>query len=222
MSVDPFTSEPRHEHSDCDMLHDEIGCINQGLVPGGLSATVPVTNRTPSRQSDQLVSDLNINGVTTGGILSEESNIDIDNSSRKSLKTVIAKKMAFVTFFFVVAFSLKDVHLLHATDNLVLAMECGVSMFISTYFRLRGKEEHKILDCKGTDVPKISCSYILDVRQPACFDPLSYIRELSLPTIVPALELCTEVHGYNHELLMLWVSCFTYARTGLITRRSVD
>jgi hypothetical protein len=58
--------------------------------------------------------------------------------------------MAFVTFFFVVAFSLKDVHLLHAADNLVLAMECGVSMFISTYFRLRGKEEHKILDCKGT------------------------------------------------------------------------
>ncbi|KAJ8583671.1 hypothetical protein M405DRAFT_845657 [Rhizopogon salebrosus TDB-379] len=209
MSVDPFTSEPRHEHSDCDMLHDEIGCVNQGLVPGGLSATVPVTTRAPSRQSDQLVSDLNINGVTTGGILSEESNIDIDNSSRKSLKTVIAviaKKMAFVTFFFVVAFSLKDVHLLHATDNLVLAMECGVSMFISTYFRLRGKEEHKILDCKGT----------------ACFDPLSYIRELSLPTIVPALELCTEAHGYNHKLLMLWVSCFTYARIGLITRRSVD
>jgi hypothetical protein len=33
MSVDPFTSEPRHEHSDCDMLHDEIGCVNQGLVP---------------------------------------------------------------------------------------------------------------------------------------------------------------------------------------------
>ncbi|KAG1863265.1 hypothetical protein DFJ58DRAFT_839229 [Suillus subalutaceus] len=63
--------------------------------------------------------------------------------------TGIAQKIALAIIIFMVAFSVKDSHLLQLTDHLVFAVESGVKVFISAYLSQRGIEEREVLRCMG-------------------------------------------------------------------------